>query len=341
MNEHLENFIKLAEELRVQTKERTIFSLGGRGYYENATSDILAFFLRPDAEHEFGNMFLSALFECMGEITMPDLSGATVEREIQTAQGNRIDLQIRTKSWCLLVENKIWHIKNNPFDDYETHAKLLSKQTYFAVLSPDGGHPDGWKGISYTKYCAVLRERLGKALFDAPHSKWHLFARELILHIENELYTPAMNPTEITFVEKHTADISKVQKLMSQYRTFFLQKMKSEVGKRFPEFNAQIWEDSWPGHIIVFRCTSPQWKKNDMVVYKPEGEGQKFATRIYVDASSESRVNDAKRILENKATITPGVKFPYWTFPGTHGSAKEAITEFCDFVEFLKPVLTS
>ena len=151
MNEHLENFIKLAGEFRVQTKERTIFSLGGRGYYENATSDMLAFFLRPDAEHGFGTLFLSALFECMGEVAIPEITGATVEREIQTAQGNRLDLQIRGKCWCLIVENKIWHIKNNPFDDYEAHAKLLSKQTYFAILSPDGGHPDRWRGISYAK----------------------------------------------------------------------------------------------------------------------------------------------------------------------------------------------
>ena len=62
MNERLENFLKLATKYQVLPKERTVFSLGGRGYYENAASDMLSFFLRPNAEHGFGTLFLLALF---------------------------------------------------------------------------------------------------------------------------------------------------------------------------------------------------------------------------------------------------------------------------------------
>ena len=193
-------------------KERTIFSLGGRGYYENAASDMLAFFLRPNEEHGFGALFLSAFFECMGvnENAIPELTGANVEREQKTKQGNRIDLQITGGKWCLIVENKIWHSPNNPFEDYEEHAKTLGEYTYFAILSPNGNSErDGrWKGIKYADYCVILRRHFGNVLFDSPHSKWHLFAREFILHVENELYNPTMNTEQANFVEQHEKQIA-------------------------------------------------------------------------------------------------------------------------------------
>ena len=67
MNSDLEKFLQMAATHRVPPKERTIFSIGGRGYYENAASDMLAFFLRPHEEHGFGTIFLSVFFECMGK----------------------------------------------------------------------------------------------------------------------------------------------------------------------------------------------------------------------------------------------------------------------------------
>ena len=91
-------------------KERTLFSLGGRGYYENPASDLLAFFLRPEAEHGFGSLFLQAFLDCM-QVSSRDLSftGVTVSRETQTKEGNRIDLVIQGPDWVLLIENKVYH----------------------------------------------------------------------------------------------------------------------------------------------------------------------------------------------------------------------------------------
>jgi hypothetical protein len=45
-------------------KEKTLFPLGGRAYYENPALDLLAFFLRPDAEHGFNGLFLQAFLKC-------------------------------------------------------------------------------------------------------------------------------------------------------------------------------------------------------------------------------------------------------------------------------------
>ncbi len=231
------SFLMLVARYQVSTRERTIFSLGGRGYYENPASDMLAFFLRPNAEHGFGTLFLSALFECMGHATIPELTGATVEREIKTLQGNRMDLPIIGEDWCLIVENKIWHIKSNPFEDYEVHAMSLGKKTtLFAVLSPAGEgvrtkHHE-WVGIKYADYCDELRRRLGRALFDAPHSKWHLFAREFILHIENELYTAPMTSEQAHFVELHATEMLEAQALLLQYPDYLCFAAKRALEER-------------------------------------------------------------------------------------------------------------
>ncbi len=344
MNESLEKFIELVAKHLVHTKERTIFSLGGRGYYENAASDMLAFFLQPGAEHGLGTLFLSAIFESMGmsDTATPEFGEITVQREARTSQGNKIDLQIVGRNWCLIVENKIRHIQNNPFDDYEAHAKTLHRPLeLFTILSPNGKSTrPKWIGVKYADYCATLREHLGKAMFDVSHTKWHLFAREFILHIENELYTPTMNERDIIFIEEHTAEITKVQKMMSQYRTYFLNEMQAQIGKRFPGINFQIRENFWENMTIVGRCTSPQWNNNDMVIFKEADAGRKFQTRMYVDGTSEAQVTKAREIIQGKVESVREGKSLFWTFPGTHSSSVEAIKEFCDFVQLLQPVLT-
>lgn len=47
--------------------EPTLFAMGGRGYYENPATDLLKFFLKPKAEHQLGDLFLSTYLECMKE----------------------------------------------------------------------------------------------------------------------------------------------------------------------------------------------------------------------------------------------------------------------------------
>ena len=41
--------------------EKTFFSIGGRGYYEDPTSDVLAFYLDPNEEHGLGDLVLQSL----------------------------------------------------------------------------------------------------------------------------------------------------------------------------------------------------------------------------------------------------------------------------------------
>ena len=325
MNEHLESFLRRAAKYAAPPRKRTIFSLGGRGYYENPTSDLLAFFLQPNAEHEFGTLFLSALFECLGDSTIrPELTGATVEREITTQLGNRMDLSIIGGDWCLILENKIWHIKNNPFGDYEDYAMTLGKKTkWFAVLSPDGESVRTknqlWTGIKYADYCARLRRQLGKALFDAPHSKWHLFAREFILHIENELNNPTMNTEKADFVEQHEEQIAAVKSLDLEYRVFLQKVLKQTLEEKLPGHVFSIKDEKWP-----CRCYSDKWGQPNLAFWRKDG---KFMLTVYLVSLSADQLSKAHDRFTGMKFVPDGKTWVYWVTQHGFDSRQKAIEE--------------
>ena len=52
-----------------------------------------------------------------------------VEREVSTTAGNRIDILIKSNSHAVLIENKIFAVVANPFDDYEAYLDSLKDET--------------------------------------------------------------------------------------------------------------------------------------------------------------------------------------------------------------------
>ena len=322
-------------------KEPTLFAVGGRGYYENPASDLLAFFLNPDAKHGLGDLFLSTFLDSMkvdkGQLKM---SYVGVEREVYTVDQKRIDRQILGSEWCLLIENKIRHWQANPFISYEDHAKRLGRKTnFFAILSPDGcSKKAGWKGVSYRDYCTALRVKMAAIFSDPTQSKWHLFAREFIQHLENELYNPPMTPEQVTFVENHSDEISGVQKLVVQYQSFILQQLKQQLEDAVPGIVFETRIDAWPYHVFVFRCSSPHWGQNDMVLYKTEGPDNKFYIRFYLDNPSEPRRSNANQDLQHMRPAVDG-QFPYWSSVSGCFSAQEAISELCKLAKTVNNLL--
>ncbi len=341
MNEELKTFLRLVMEHQMPNKEKTIFSLGGRGYYENAASDMLGFFLQPDNEHGFGTLFLSALFDCMGVSSdgIPQLTGVTVEREIKTKHGKFIDLQILGDNWCLIVENKIWHLQNNPFKDYENHAKSLGKdKNFFTILSPHGeGRQPGWSRISYKAFCANLRERLGQAAFKSPHSKWHLFAREFVLHIENELYNPMMPPELANFVEQHEQQIVAVKKLDAEYRQFLQSLLKQTLEEIVSGhvFSTKVVE-RWHDEQFAVRCYSNKWGQANLVFWKDKS---KFKLSVYLVNLAEKQLEKAQKEFIGLHFEPEGTSWVYWVTQRGFDTRGEAIKELTRLAAIVGDVL--
>ena len=110
----------LAHVPKLSERADTFFSIGGRGYYENPTSDVLAYFLQPGNQHPFGLHFLHAMLRCVGlDPTAFPCGKISVSREVRTDHG-RLDLVIVSEKWVLVIENKIRHWDANDFEEYKT-----------------------------------------------------------------------------------------------------------------------------------------------------------------------------------------------------------------------------
>lgn len=188
-------------KLDIVNKELTLFDVGTRGHFENPTTELLSFFLDSGKSHGLDNCFFNGLQEVItSKGFIKGLSALTsVETEVSTAKGNRIDLLIETEDALIIVECKIYHWQNNPFDDYTSYGEQRIKDNkknneqekalVKLVLCLDGRTDDviknnGWHGISYQELVAYIEPHLSKSLLANPYNKWGLFAREFLLHLK-------------------------------------------------------------------------------------------------------------------------------------------------------------
>ncbi len=250
-------------------KEKTIFEVGGAAYYENPASDMLAFFLDPSKPHGFNALFLRAFWAHMKLKDAPDLDRTrvlNVQREPPTETLKRPDIIVEGTNWVLLIENKIRHMQNNPFDEYEAHAsKAYSGKTpYYAILSPSGRsvRPKTWEGVSYRNYLCELKASLGTTLLNRSFSKWDVFARELILHLENQATEQEMEPNERKFAEKNYAHLVKMAALPDKYVNQVAEEGKQQLNTKVGDCSDfESIQKDWGGYAALeFR--SDKWVSN-------------------------------------------------------------------------------
>jgi hypothetical protein len=330
MTTALEDFLNEVGKHVHPQKERTLFSLGGRGYYENPASDLLAFFLKPDAEHGFEALFLQAFLECM-KLDPADLgmaAGVTVSRDGKTEEGKKIDLVVQGSDWVLLIENKIYHILNNPLDFYEAYGHSLpgGKKLQMAILSPQGIERGNWKPVTYRDYCGALRRRLGEELVNHAYSKWVIFAREFILHLENELGQPIMNNKDADFVEQHAEQINQVTNLAREYRVFLSEFLKGSLSSAIAGHDFRTKDEEWG-----IRCFSDKWGKSNLVLL-PEisDKGTMFKVRVYLENLTPEQEPKASRKLQGMKPTKDGkncIMFNQTT--PAFDKRNEAVNELC------------
>ena len=342
MNADLESFLKEVKKY-VPAKEPTIFAVGGRGYYENPATDLLKFFLDPNAKHELGDLFLAAYLECMekSKLQLNTKKGVDVQSQVKTNKGNIIDLQILEKDWSLLIENKIRHWDANDFTDYENHAKQRAKTTkLFSILAPNKRDKDNngtfWVGVTYKNYFQELRKRMPEIDSYNRLSKWQLFAREFILHLENELYPPPMTPELATEVENYAEEIAEAENLAVQYREFIRQELQHRLENSVSENQFNIREDWRHFCWLGFRCRSPQWNNDDnnLVLFKPSGAGQKYFIQIYLVNLPEPQLLNATQALNLGPVYSGG----YWKSNG-YDSREKAVADLCKLAQIVNALL--
>ncbi len=98
--------LRASRRLAFTPKDKTFFSIGGRGYYENPTSDVLAFFMRPDEQHGLGPLFLRAFFDAMRvNHVLLSFEDVTVSRE-EPLEGAALTCSSGDRVGCLSSKTK-------------------------------------------------------------------------------------------------------------------------------------------------------------------------------------------------------------------------------------------
>lgn len=104
----------------------SIFDVSGYPHYENICSNVLAFYLHPQKEHDLENLVLSALLNLAKQDVDKKIRVTKIDREHSTYSGGRLDLVIHSDSHIIGIENKIFHHLNNDLVDYRKTINNLA-----------------------------------------------------------------------------------------------------------------------------------------------------------------------------------------------------------------------
>ena len=326
LNIVVQNAKKYFEPIR----EKTIYSVGGRGFYENPISDLFAFYLDPNDEHELGTLFIDSFFEALNADFIPqslDLVRTPV-REVQTKNNKRIDLLIEGHDWVMAIENKIFHHQNNPFDDYEEYIgdNYKDKKKLFVVISPNGkSSAKNWLPLSYDKFIQALKSKLGHAYIKAPHNKWIIYLRDFIINLEVYTTRRIMESETIEFVENNYAEILKLSKMRDKYISHIQEAGLKKLKHLFVGQKISTTVHTW-GHGPAIRYYSEAWvgDSNIVIQLSDRDEDKGIGIYLYQYNVAEAEIKD----------VDDKLREPYFKSPWTESKTIRCYKSNNRFVKY-------
>ncbi|MBY7833183.1 PD-(D/E)XK nuclease family protein [Vibrio fluvialis] len=309
----IESLAKILKHLPVQIeRENTIFSIGVRGHFENPTTEVLAFFCDVAGEHNLGNLVLSSLFEAIDLRADRLESKVKPEREVRTRSNKRIDLLLEGDDWVLALENKIGHIPNNPFDDYEYYVlveqsvRFKNKKAIFVLLSPDGESPEGyakWVGVSYGQLLNALKPKLADYFMVNPFNKWAVMLREFVLHLEGMLVEPKLLQENMEFVFENYQAIQRASQVKAEVFEQCRQILNDHLTNVFESaVNSSVVR--WDGSNDAWRfALSKWWLKNngnesDIAVFMDSSCTSGMGMNLYILIENDEQQSIVDEIVE-------------------------------------------
>lgn len=211
----LEKFAEdLAKLKRISCEHNnSMFKRLGVSHYENVSSRMLEFLLNSEEEHNIGNLPLIALLEEIGEkfesqpITLDCMSEIHASSDKFDEKGF-LDLVVNLKEMTLVIENKVFHDLDNPFELYQEYAKTTytkkngySGNNKFIIigLKKPKKIPKNFKFISHESFCKNLKSKIIDNFEESEHNKYHHFILDYIEAIEHMSNTKVIQETEELF----------------------------------------------------------------------------------------------------------------------------------------------
>lgn len=277
-----EKFEQLFSEIPESTfANHTVFDIGGLGFYENISSNILKFYFNPSNKlHPFGDLLLRSFLECIGKIEWikSGISNLQIKRELVTTNG-RIDIVLFTDRWVIGIENKIRHnLHGNDLEEYALflESEFNERQREKVVLSvkDEGSNlKGGFINLTYQTLIQKIEENM--KLLEFPISnKYIVFFNEFIQSFKN-MYEPLkMEKEEISFVVNNRDKIAEIFELEHRFEQYLSQRAQRIMDKIkiTPQMSKWVYE----GYDVGFHYSK------DNVQYKLECFLQKQGIVIMV-----------------------------------------------------------
>ena len=239
-------------------RQPTFLEIAGCAHRENACSDILAFFMNPARPHGLGTLFVDAILRihCSESPEEVVAGNVSVDREVTTNAGNRIDLLIRSESHAILVENKICAPIGNPLHDYATYLDSLSqehKYKFLLTLTPrSDGAEYGFRNITHMQLVKEIRGLLGENVARAD-VRYLTFMLDFLNTLDSLQEDRVVNQALLDLLKQRSDD---VENFLNEIKGFkkALRKKTEELSNLLPDLsgrsvypNVNQW--FWGAHI--------------------------------------------------------------------------------------------
>jgi hypothetical protein len=228
----LNDFAKLPTH---ENRPLTFMEIAGYPHYENVCSNILAYFLDPEQQHGLGTLVLDALMD-VGEGNSSNesmSSNLSVEREVYTDAGNRIDILIESDTHAILIENKIFAGVKNPLAEYADYLEHLpppgrTKCKFLLTLSPTNeGRGYGFENLTYAMFVERIRSRLGHHVSRAD-TRYLTLLLDFLNTLENLHEGTRMNQRFVDLLAERKGEVESLLSEMKHF-TFELRRKVQEL----------------------------------------------------------------------------------------------------------------
>lgn len=306
---HLDRFEALINKfsaLNFTDKELNLFDVGTRGHFENPTTELLSFFLDSAKSHDLSDSFFKGLQSVIAEKKILSNLGflKSVETEVSTQNGKRIDLLVETDTALIVIECKIYHHQNNPFDEYtafgnerinKTTKDSVSKTLIKLVLCLNGKVSadlvaEGWHGISYNELVQHVETELSQTMFDNPYNKWTLFAREFLLHLKGLNTMTEINKDELSFLTENLSEFAQLSEyIYSNLMPKIGTKISSDLNASdLQNFECKVKHDKWYYYDPIIRFSNLNWTTGSDIVLWMKANDNDISHKINLHIGKQS-----------------------------------------------------
>lgn len=215
MEQRYASLLRDLSRLPTEQRRLSVFDVAGFPHYENVCSNLLAFYLHPEKEHGLRDLLLASLMDVAGIQSGRAGAVRSIQREVPTQAGGRLDLMIETDGLVIGIENKIFHHWANDLDDYAALIKTTAGGNRLPVcLALALDHQDmpahcEFKPVKYQAWWAALSSSLGRYAAKGD-PKWLSYLLDLMTSID-QLSGDSMELTQRDlFLLNNHEDISRL-----------------------------------------------------------------------------------------------------------------------------------